>query len=102
VKTYVRLPHAWQKLAIEKRPRGLGVFTGGHYMMPQLAEGGDGQTHVSATTRTGWAYTAVVGRHQLHDMTDLFRFSSGGFDISTTFTRRCTPRTRRWWTTSGS
>ncbi|HWC72727.1 MAG TPA: hypothetical protein VG454_02245, partial [Gemmatimonadales bacterium] len=40
VKTYVRLPHAWQKLAIENAHSALGVFTGGHYMMPQLAEGG--------------------------------------------------------------
>ncbi len=85
VKTYVRLPHAWQKLAIENAHAALGVFTGGHYMMPQLAEGGDGQTHVSATTRTGWAYTRSSAGISYHDMTDLFRFSSGGFDISTTF-----------------
>ena len=85
VKTYVRLPHAWQKLAIENAHASLGVFTGGHYMMPQLAEGGDGMTHVSATTRTGWAYTRSSAGISYHDMTDLFRMSAGAFDISTTF-----------------
>jgi Tol biopolymer transport system component/imidazolonepropionase-like amidohydrolase len=85
VKTYVRLPHAWQKLAIENAHSALGVFTGGHYMMPQLAEGGDGMTHVSATTRTGWAYTRSSAGISYHDMTDLFRMSAGAFDISTTF-----------------
>ncbi len=85
VKTYVRLPHAWQKLAIENAHSALGVFTGGHYMMPQLAEGGDGMTHVSATTRTGFAYTRSSAGVSYHDMTDLFRMSAGAFDISTTF-----------------
>jgi hypothetical protein len=85
VKTYVRLSHAWQKLAIENAHSSLGVFTGGHYMMPQLAEGGEGMTHVSATTRTGWAYTRSSAGISYHDMTDLFRMSSGAFDISTTF-----------------
>jgi Tol biopolymer transport system component len=85
VKTYVRLSHAWQKLAIENAHASLGVFTGGHYMMPQLAEGGDGMTHVSATTRTGWAYTRSPAGISYHDMTDLFRMSAGAFDISTTF-----------------
>jgi Tol biopolymer transport system component len=85
VKTYVRLSHAWQKLAIENAHSSMGVFTGGHYMMPQLAEGGDGMTHVSATTRTGWAYTRSSAGISYHDMTDLFRMSVGAFDISTTF-----------------
>jgi hypothetical protein len=85
VKTYVRLSHAWQKLAIENAHSSLGVFTGGHYMMPQLAEGGEGMTHVSATTRTGWAYTRSSAGISYHDMTDLFRMSVGAFDISTTF-----------------
>jgi len=85
VKTYVRLSHAWQKLAIENAHSALGVFTGGHYMMPQLSEGGDGQTHVSATTRTGWAYTRSQAGISYNDMTDLFRMSVGAFDISTTF-----------------
>jgi hypothetical protein len=84
VKTYVRLPHAWQKQAIAAA-HGMGVFTGGHYMMPQIAEGGDGMTHVSATTRTGWAYTRSSAGISYHDMTDLFRSAAGAFDISTTF-----------------
>ena len=85
VKTYVRLTHAWQKLAIEDAHSSLGVFTGGHYMMPQLAEGGDGMTHVSATTRLGYAYTRSSAGVSYHDMTNLFRASTGAFDISTTF-----------------
>jgi Tol biopolymer transport system component len=84
VKTYVRLPHAWQKQAIAAA-HAMGVFTGGHYMMPQIAEGGDGMTHVSATTRTGWAYTRSSAGISYHDMTDLFRSAAGAFDISTTF-----------------
>jgi cytosine/adenosine deaminase-related metal-dependent hydrolase len=85
VKTYVRLPHAWQKLAIENAHSSLGVFTAGHYMMPQLAEGGEGMTHVSATTRAGFAYTRSSAGVSYHDMTDLFRSAVGAFDISTTF-----------------
>ncbi len=84
VKTYVRLPHAWQKQAIAAA-HAMGVFTGGHYMMPQLAEDGDGMTHVSATTRTGWAYTRSSAGISYRDMTDLFRSATGSFDISTTF-----------------
>ena len=85
VKTYVRLRHDWQKLAIENAHSSLGVFTGGHYMMPQLAEGGDGMTHVSATSRLGYAYTRSSAGISYHDMTDLFRSATGAFDISTTF-----------------
>lgn len=84
IKTYVRLPHAWQKEAIAYA-HALGVFTGGHYMMPQLSFGGDGMTHVSATTRTGFAYTRSSAGVSYRDMTDLFSKAEGAFDISTTF-----------------
>jgi len=44
----------------------------------------DGQTHVSATTRLGFAYTRSSGGICYPDMRDLFRLS-GMHDISTTF-----------------
>ena len=46
-------------------------------MMPQIAEGGDGMMHVSATTRTGWAYTRSSAGIGYGDMADLFRMADG-------------------------
>jgi hypothetical protein len=44
----------------------------------------DGQSHVSATTRLGFAYTRSSGGVSYQDMIDLFRLS-GAHDTSTTF-----------------
>jgi Tol biopolymer transport system component len=84
VKTYVRLQHDWQLRAMQVAHQDMGVWVASHYMLPGLAFGMDGQTHVSATTRTGFAYTRSSGGISYSDMRDLFRLS-GMFDMSTTF-----------------
>ena len=84
LKTYVRLQHDWQLRAMQVAHQDMGVWVASHYMLPGLAFGMDGQTHVSATTRLGFAYTRSSGGVSYSDMRDLFRLS-GMFDISTTF-----------------
>lgn len=84
LKTYVRLQHDWQLRAMLAAHHRMGVWAASHYMLPGLAFGMDGQTHVSATTRMGFAYTRSAGGISYSDMRDLFRLS-GMFDISTTF-----------------
>ena len=84
VKTYVRLQHDWQLRAMQVAHQDMGVWVASHYMLPGLAFGMDGQTHVSATTRLGFAYTRSSGGVSYSDMRDLFSLS-GMFDISTTF-----------------
>jgi len=84
VKTYVRLPHADQAKIVAFAHGAMGVYTASHYMLPGMAFGMDGQTHVSATTRTGFAYTRSSAGISYGDMRQLFA-RSGMFDISTTF-----------------
>jgi Tol biopolymer transport system component len=84
VKTYVRLPHADQAKVIDFAHNQMGVWLGSHYMLPGMAFGMDVMTHVSATTRLGFAYTRSSGGISYRDMTDLF-IQSGMTDISTTF-----------------
>jgi Tol biopolymer transport system component len=84
VKTYVRLPHEWQAKVMDFAHEAMGVWTASHYMLPGLALGMNGQTHVSATTRTGFSYTRSFAGISYADMTSLFA-RSGMFDISTTF-----------------
>jgi len=55
-----------------------------HYMLPGLGYDMDGMTHVSATTRLGFAYTRSSAGISYQDMRDLFS-QQGAFDISTTF-----------------
>ncbi len=83
VKTYVRLPHAWQKIATQAAHAD-GVWVASHYMLPGLGYDVDGMTHVSATTRLGFAYTRSSAGISYQDMRDLFS-QQGAFDISTTF-----------------
>jgi hypothetical protein len=84
VKTYVRLDHERQRKATEYAHRALGVWTASHYMLPGMAFGMDGMTHISATTRLGFAYTRSAGGVSYRDVIDLFT-RSGMFAISTTF-----------------
>lgn len=84
IKTYVRLSHADQAKVIRFAHDEMGVPTASHYMLPGMAYGQDGQTHVSATTRLGFAYTRSFAGVCYQDVTDLFRLS-GMFVISTTF-----------------
>ncbi len=84
VKTYVRLPHAYQARAVQFAHDEIGVWAGSHYMYPSVANGEDGQTHVSATTRHGYAYTRSSAGISYEDMRNTWR-QPGHFDISTTF-----------------
>lgn len=84
VKTYVRLPHALQARVAREVHEQMGVWTSSHYMLPGMAHGMDGQSHVSATTRLGFAYTRSGGGVSYRDVIDLYRLS-GMHLTSTTF-----------------
>lgn len=84
VKTYVRLSHEWQAEVAQQTHDQLGVYTASHYLLPGLAHNMDGQTHVSATTRLGFAYTRSAAGISYDDVSTLFA-QAGMFDISTTF-----------------
>ncbi len=84
LKTYVRLPHEMQQKAMKFAHDKMGVVVGSHYMLPGMAYGMDGMTHVSATARLGFAYTRSSGGVSYQDMRSLFE-ASGMFDISTSF-----------------
>ena len=84
VKTYVRLPHAIQARVARAVHDTMGVWTSSHYMLPGMANGMDGQSHVSATTRLGFAYTRSGAGVSYRDMIDLF-VQAGMHDTSTTF-----------------
>jgi imidazolonepropionase-like amidohydrolase len=84
LKTYVRLPHAWQKKAMEFAHSKLGIIATSHYMLPGMGYGMDGVTHVSATARLGYAYTRSPAGVSYQDVRTLYE-RSGMFDISTPF-----------------
>jgi hypothetical protein len=84
LKTNVRLPHALQEKAVEFAHNKIGVPVASHYMLPGIAYGMDGMTHVSATARLGFAYTRSAGFVRYGDMRKLFQVS-GMWDISTPF-----------------
>jgi Tol biopolymer transport system component len=84
LKTYVRLPHSMQKEVVQFAHGTMGVPVLSHYMLPGLAYGMDGISHVSATSRYGFAYTRSAGGLSYQDVTTLFP-SSGMTVISTSF-----------------
>jgi hypothetical protein len=64
----------------------MGVQSGGHYLLPEVDLGEDGMSHVSATSRWGWAYSrSLVGR-SYGDVRSLLA-GSGMWVISTTFSQ---------------
>lgn len=84
VKTYVRLQHEWAVKADIFAHEELGVWAASHYMLPLAAFGQDAQTHVSATSKFGFAYTRSSGGISYQDMRDVYSFPKR-FVISTTF-----------------
>jgi Tol biopolymer transport system component len=84
LKTYVRLPHGMQQKAMEFAHDKMGVVTASHYLLPGLAYGMDAMTHVSATSRLGFAYTRSANGVSYGDVRKLIQ-ASGMFGISTTF-----------------
>lgn len=84
LKTYVRLPHAMQKKAMTFAHDQMGITTASHYMLPGVGFGMDGITHVSATSRFGYAYTRSAGGVSYDDVRSIFE-ASQMYVISTTF-----------------
>ena len=63
VKLYVRLPYKWAEEGAAFGHTQMGVQSAGHYLLPAVALGEDGMTHISATSRWGWAYSrSLTGR----------------------------------------
>jgi Tol biopolymer transport system component len=83
-KTYVRLPHAWQKEIMNLAHNKAGVWIASHYGLPGLLYGMDGMSHVSATSRWGYAYTRSLTGVTYNDVRTLFP-AAGMWDISTAF-----------------
>lgn len=86
IKLYVRLPYAWAKEGIEYAHMQMGVETASHYLLPAVALGEDGMSHISATARTGWAYSRSLTGRSYGDVTQLL-VDSGMWTISTTFSQ---------------
>jgi len=86
VKLYVRLPYSWAEQGIHFAHSQMGVETASHYLLPAVALGEDGMSHVSATARTGWAYSRSLTGVSYSDARDLMA-QSGMWTISTTFSQ---------------
>jgi hypothetical protein len=86
VKLYVRLPFAWAKEGIEYAHSQMGVETASHYLIPAVALGEDGMSHLSATARTGWAYSRSLTGRSYGDVQKLL-VDSGMWTITTTFSQ---------------
>ena len=84
VKLYVRLPYAWAAKGIDFAHTSMGVDTASHYLLPAVALGEDGMSHISATSRFGWAYSRSLTYHAYGDVQKLLS-QSGMWTISTTF-----------------
>lgn len=86
LKLYVRLPYAWTKQGIDYAHSQMGVETASHYLLPAVALGEDGMSHISATARTGWAYSRSPTGRSYGDVQKLL-VDSGMWTISTTFSQ---------------
>ena len=84
VKLYVRLPFAWAEKGIQFAHTSMGVDTASHYLLPAVALGEDGMSHISATARTGWAYSRSLTGVSYGDVHKLL-VDSGMWTITTTF-----------------
>lgn len=82
LKLYVRLPYSWMKKGDEFAHNVMGVQTASHYLLPAVAVGNDGMSHVSATARTGWAYSRSLTGFSYSDVQQL-EAESGMWTIST-------------------
>jgi Tol biopolymer transport system component/cytosine/adenosine deaminase-related metal-dependent hydrolase len=71
VKTYVRLPPAWQQQVIEWA-HARGIHATSHYHYPAFAFGGDGMEHIGATSRFGYSRTVTALGTGYRDVTGIF------------------------------
>jgi Tol biopolymer transport system component/imidazolonepropionase-like amidohydrolase len=86
VKLYVRLPFNWAEQGIQFAHSQMGVETASHYLLPAVSLGEDGMSHVSATSRTGWAYSRSLTGISYSDAEALMA-QSGMWTVSTTFSQ---------------
>jgi imidazolonepropionase-like amidohydrolase len=86
VKLYVRLPYAWAEQGVQFAHSQMGVETASHYLLPAVSLGEDGMSHLSATARTGWAYSRSLTGISYSDVRSLLA-QSGMWTISTTFSQ---------------
>jgi Tol biopolymer transport system component len=84
VKLYVRLPYAWHIKADHFAHEQMGVQTASHYLLPAVSLGNDGMSHISATARTGYAYSRSYTGVSYEDARKLM-IDSHMWTISTTF-----------------
>jgi len=84
VKLYVRLPYAWQEQGSKFAHEQMGVETGSHYLLPAVGLGNDMMSHISATSRTGFAYSRSSTGVTYGDVEKMLS-GSGMVTISTTF-----------------
>jgi Tol biopolymer transport system component/imidazolonepropionase-like amidohydrolase len=82
VKLYVRLPYSWMIKGDRFAHEQMGVETASHYLLPAVALGNDGMSHISATARTGYAYSRSFTGSSYEDVRKLIS-QSGMFTIST-------------------
>ena len=86
VKLYVRLPYAWAAEGAKFGHDQMGVQSAGHYLLPEIALGENGMTHISATSRWGWAYSRSLAGRSYADVHKLL-VDSDMWTISTTFSQ---------------
>jgi imidazolonepropionase-like amidohydrolase len=82
VKLYVRLPYAWMVKGNTFAHEQMGVETASHYLLPAVALGNDGMSHISATSRTGYAYSRSFTGVSYGDVRKMLA-QSGMFTVST-------------------
>ena len=86
VKLYVRLSYAWAAEGAKFGHEQMGVGSAGHYLLPAVDLGEDGMTHISATSRWGWAYSRSLTGRSYEDVHKLL-VDSGMWTITTTFSQ---------------
>jgi Tol biopolymer transport system component len=82
VKLYVRLPFNWAEQGVQFAHSQMGVETASHYLLPAVSLGEDGMSHISATSRTGYAYSRTFVGHSYSDVRTLMG-ESGMWTITT-------------------
>ncbi|MGA9669662.1 MAG: DPP IV N-terminal domain-containing protein [Terracidiphilus sp.] len=86
IKLYVRLPYKWAAEGAKFGHEEMGVQSASHYLLPAVDLGEDGMTHISATARTGWAYSRSLTGRSYEDVHKLL-VDSGMWTITTTFSQ---------------
>jgi len=86
VKLYVRLPYKWAAEGAKFGHEQMGVQSAGHYLLPEISLGENGMTHISATSRWGWAYSRSLTGRSYSDVHKLL-VDSKMWTISTTFSQ---------------